>query len=157
MRPSEPKPGIRRAAPPDLAALVRLCAAHAGFERAGHDPAGHGERLEVALFSAEPRALAWVAEVGDEIIGFAAGAVEFSTWSARQFLHLDCLYIEDSHRGAGIGAALLDAVCGEARARQLETVQWWTPAWNEQAIAFYRRHGARASERTRFELALSER
>ena len=145
---------VRRAELGDLPALARLCADHAQYERAPHDPDGHIERLSAALFDPAPRALAWVAQVDGEIVGYASGAVEFSTWTAREFLHLDCLYLDDRARGGGLGSDLLDAVRAEARDRGLVSVQWWTPDWNDGAVRFYERHGARAEPRTRFVLDL---
>jgi hypothetical protein len=38
--------------------------------------------------------------------------------------------------------------------RGLGSVQWWTPAWNKNAVGFYERRGARSEERLRFVLSL---
>ncbi len=146
--------GVRPAAPRDLPRIVALAEDHAAYERAVLDPTGLAERLELALFDAPARALAWVAEIDGRLVGYASGALEFSTWEAREFLHLDCLYLDAAARGHGLGSALLSVICAEARSRGLGTVQWWTPAWNADAIRFYERQGARAVARSRFTLVV---
>jgi GNAT superfamily N-acetyltransferase len=145
---------VRRARRDDLPALVALCAAHADYERADYAPAGKAQRLERVLFAASPRLHAWVASGGDGLVGYATAATEFSTWTAGEFLHMDCLYVRDGERGAGIGAALLQAVLRFARAQGIAQVQWQTPAWNRDAARFYRRHGALGSDKTRFVMDL---
>ena len=140
----------------DLALLVDLCAEHARYERAEFDPAGKAELLDAALFSNPARLCAWIAWSGDRALGYATASREFSTWSARDYLHLDCLFLHEEARGHGIGTALLRAAIGAAQAQGLRELQWQTPDWNEQAIRFYRRLGACAKAKMRFTLALKE-
>jgi GNAT superfamily N-acetyltransferase len=42
--------------------------------------------------------------------GYAACSLEFSTRRAEDYVHLDCLFIAEAHRGEGWGSALLAAV-----------------------------------------------
>ncbi|MFD8756249.1 GNAT family N-acetyltransferase [Kitasatospora sp. NPDC059577] len=151
------RPGgaIRPATAADLPAIARLCAAHAEFERAGPVPADLAARLAPVLFpagAADPRAWCLVADRGGEPVGYATFAREFSTWQAAEFVHLDCLFVSERHRGEGWGRALLDAVKDAAAALGAEQVQWQTPDWNTDAIRFYRRAGARARAKVRFAL-----
>ncbi|GAA2752006.1 GNAT family N-acetyltransferase [Kitasatospora cinereorecta] len=143
---------IRPATAADLPAIASLCAAHAAFERAGPVPADLATRLEPVLFSADPRARCLVVDAGDELIGYAAYAREFSTWYAAEYVHLDCLFVTEPHRGGGWGRALLDAVREEAAASGAAHLQWQTPDWNTDAVRFYRRAGAEARSKIRFSL-----
>jgi GNAT superfamily N-acetyltransferase len=146
---------VRRARRSDLAALVSLCAEHASYERADYDPAGKAEQLERALFAPSPRLYAWVASSSDVLIGYATAAAEFSTWRAGDYLHMDCLFVRDGQRGAGVGAELLQAVLSFARKHGYAEVQWQTPAWNLDAARFYRRNGALDSGKLRFAIDVS--
>jgi GNAT superfamily N-acetyltransferase len=149
---------IRRARPQDIAELVALCQEHAHFERAAYDPAAKAVRLAEAVFSAPPRLYAWVALVEDGgIIGYATAAPEYSTWSAREYLHMDCLFVRSARRGAGVGASLLHSVLELAQELGHHEVQWQTPQWNDAASRFYRRHGAFAQRKLRFALGVTER
>jgi GNAT superfamily N-acetyltransferase len=145
---------IRKAAPSDLAELVKLCAAHAAFERSSLSPIGLQERLSAALFADEPRAFVFVAECDLKLVGYASCSKEFSTWEGREFLHLDCLFISETFRGQGLGRRLVDVIFREAKRQNIGEVQWQTPDWNEDAIKFYRSLGATCSLKARFKQKL---
>lgn len=145
---------VRLAVADDLEELVVMCGEHASYERAACDPEGLTDRLRHALRSRHPRLHAWVADAGDGLVGYATAAAEFSTWAGREYLHMDCLFVRDGWRGAGIGAALLAAVVAHARKCRCAEIQWQTPVWNEGAARFYRRAGAQEQSRRRFFLAV---
>ncbi|MGW0531632.1 N-acetyltransferase family protein [Streptomyces sp. NPDC003032] len=147
-------PVVRHARPADLPRVAELAAEHAAFEKAAPPGAGLAERLGALLFGVpEPRLRCLVAELpGGELVGYATCAPEISTWDGVEYLHMDCLFLRDGHRGLGLGPLLMDAVSAEARALGLTVVQWQTPAWNEGAIRFYDRLGARAKEKLRYTL-----
>ncbi|MDO1528197.1 GNAT family N-acetyltransferase [Fulvimonas sp. R45] len=147
---------VRRARPDDLAALVAMCGEHAAYERASYAPAGKAEALSRALFSTPPRLHAWVAEVLGEPVGYATATLEFSTWQAGEFLHMDCLYVRAGRRDGGTGAALLHAVVDFARRAGCAEIQWQTPAWNADAARFYRRSGAVEKAKRRFLLSMAQ-
>jgi GNAT superfamily N-acetyltransferase len=133
-----------------------LCSEHARFERAHHVIDGKEAALTEALFGDTPKLSAWVAIVDGKPVGFATATEDFSTWAAAPFLHMDCLFVTQRHRGGGLGAALLHAVARDARDRGLGEVQWQTPAWNADACRFYQRHGAIAVPKFRFCLTLAK-
>lgn len=82
-----------------------------------------------------------VAEVSGTIVGFASYFPAYYSWSGRS-LYLDDLYVTESHRGAGIGAQLFDAVEAIAREEKCISLRWLVSRWNEKAIGFYQRKGA---------------
>jgi GNAT superfamily N-acetyltransferase len=134
-----------------------MCKEHAHFERVAYDTAAKADRLAKALFSASPRLYAWVALAEEaDIIGYATAAPEYSTWSARQYLHMDCLFVRSTRRRAGVGASLLRSVIGLARELGHQEIQWQTPQWNVDASRFYRCHGAAAQDKLRFTLSVTE-
>ncbi|MGW0608603.1 N-acetyltransferase family protein [Streptomyces sp. NPDC002640] len=147
---------VRQACPEDLPQVVGLVIEHAAYERAAPPPADLAGRLETLLFgTAGPRLRCFVAVLpGEEIVGYASCAPEVSTWDGEEYLHLDCLFLRDGHRGRGAGQSLMDAVVAHARELGLRQVQWQTPAWNARAIRFYARVGASAQEKQRFTLTL---
>ncbi|MFJ9518061.1 GNAT family N-acetyltransferase [Kitasatospora sp. NPDC101801] len=167
-------PHVRRARPEDLRRIAELAAEHAAYEQAVPPPGDLAERLAVLLFDGpSPRLRCFVADPDPDPdpdpgsdpgsgsgsgsgsgapIGYATCAPELSTWDGAEYLHLDCLFLRDGHRGHGLGALLMDAVLGEARALGLAQVQWQTPPWNTDAIRFYDRLGGRATTRQRYSL-----
>ncbi|CAL9340560.1 hypothetical protein SUDANB106_00265 [Streptomyces sp. enrichment culture] len=148
-------PLVRHARLADLPRVAALAAEHAAYEGAPPPPADLPLRLERLLFGpAAPRLRCFVAELdGGEVVGYASCAPELSTWDGAEYLHMDCLFLRDGHRGLGIGPMLVEAVLTEARALGLSQVQWQTPPWNRDAIRFYDRMGARAREKRRYFLS----
>ncbi|MFP8963972.1 GNAT family N-acetyltransferase [Streptomyces nanhaiensis] len=148
-------PLVRHARPADLPRVAAPAAEHAAYENAPPPPADLPRRLEGLLFGpSAPRLRCFVAELdGGEIVGYASCAPELSTWDGAEYLHMDCLFLRDGHRGLGIGPMLVEAVLAEARALGLGQVQWQTPPWNTDAIRFYDRLGARAREKRRYSLS----
>jgi GNAT superfamily N-acetyltransferase len=57
---------------------------------------------------------------------------------------LEDLFVRTSHRGAGVGRALLSAVAARTRESGGERLEWAALDWNELALGFYRRLGARS-------------
>jgi GNAT superfamily N-acetyltransferase len=154
-----PEPGdvvIRRALPADVEALVRLCKDHADFERVGYEAHGKAACLSAALFSDAPRLYAWVAVTRDAVVGYATASREYSTWSACEYLQMDCLFVRSNARGAGLGAALLKTVVAVARDLGVPEIQWQTPDWNVDASQFYQRHGDIAKRKLRFTLDIAK-
>lgn len=144
---------IRPATPADIPQLIPLFAEHADFEAASFVVDGEfAGRLVAAASGAQPRVQLWLAVEAENVLGYAAASCEFCTWSATEYLHLDCLYVREARRGAGTGARLVSAVVERAQQMGLTEIQWQTPAWNSRAIAFYRRLGAKALEKQRFYL-----
>jgi GNAT superfamily N-acetyltransferase len=149
-------PAVRRAGPEDIPRVVELAAEHAAYEHAAPPPPDLAPRLSALLFDTPaPRLRCLVAELpGGEVVGYATCSPEISTWQAREYLHMDCLFLRSDSRGSGLGALLMEAVTAEARALGLDEIQWQTPAWNEGAARFYDRLGARPKEKLRYSLTL---
>jgi len=74
------------------------------------------ERLVPAL-RAHPTTIVFLAYVGEEAVGIATCFLGFSTFAARPLLNLHDLAVLPTHRGRGIGRALLAAVEQKARDR----------------------------------------
>jgi GNAT superfamily N-acetyltransferase len=144
---------IRRAAPAEASLITPLCAEHAGYERANFDFNGHPSRLAEMMSGPVARIVILVAETtGLGLIGYAAVAREVSTWRADEYMHMDCLFVREAHRGKAIGRQLFDAVVALARTEGLHEIQWQTPSWNSGAIRFYRAIGAEPADKVRFSL-----
>lgn len=92
-------------------------------------------------FGAQPLFECLIAEDEGEPSGFALYFPIYSTWRGPS-IHLEDLFVIPSHRGRGIGKALLEAVAGVAVNRRCARLQWDVLDWNQPAIDFYRSRGA---------------
>ncbi len=141
---------VRPIAGDEIAELIVMCAEHASYEGAEYDSSNKARELEKAIFHRPARLHVWVATQQDLLIGYASATSEYSTWSAREFLHMDCLFVREGFRGARAGSALLNAITDFAHVNGFLQIQWQTPSWNTDAARFYQRESAIASSKLRF-------
>jgi len=127
----------------ELDELVQLIRELADFERLLDQAVATRELLEAALFAERPAAEAILARAGGEIVGFALYVFNFSTFVGRPGLYLEDLYVRPQHRGLGYGDALLRHLARLAVERGCGRVEWAVLNWNQRAIDFYRKMGAR--------------
>ena len=61
----------------------------------------------------------------------------YSTWEG-QFLHMEDLYVKQTHRRKGYGKKLWARLGQIAQERECKRFQWNVLNWNENAISFYK-------------------
>ena len=71
------------------------------------------------------------------IIGLANVVVHPNTWSDRDDAYLEDLATAPSHRGRGVGRALIEALADRARQRDWRRVHWHTEQDNARARRLY--------------------
>lgn len=135
---------IRAAQRVDVPAILELIRGLADYEKAPQEVANTDAGLEADLFDHQHCA-AFVAEVENEIIGFALYYTSYSTWKG-PCVYLEDLYVLPKHREGGVGSALFDAVVEVARERKVARMDWQVLDWNTPAIEFYKRKGALLDE-----------
>jgi GNAT superfamily N-acetyltransferase len=122
---------------------VRLIRELADFEKLLDQAVVTRELLEVALFAERPAAEAVLAHVDSKVVGFALYMHNFSTFVGRPGLYLEDLFVRPQHRGQGYGDALLRHLARLAVERGCGRMEWAVLNWNQRAIEFYRKMGAR--------------
>jgi GNAT superfamily N-acetyltransferase len=133
---------IRQATVDDIDALVELVHDLAEYERSAGSVRMDGEQLRAALFGPAPTVFAHVAEEDGVVVGMAIWFLTFSTWTGRNGIHLEDLYVRPEARSSGLGRALLVELASIARRSGYGRVEWSVLDWNEPAIGFYRSLGA---------------
>ncbi|WP_461474434.1 GNAT family N-acetyltransferase [Microbacterium sp. HJ5] len=134
----------------------RLAIAHARYERSDtRIPDDWGARVAGLIACGDLDM--FVATAEGRPVGYATLTSDVATWTGERFGHLDCLFVDETARGAGVGRRLFDAVFERALVRGLDHLQWQTPSWNERATAFYERLGAQRSSKQRFTLDIRDR
>ncbi len=135
---------IREAVESDVPLIASLIRELADYERLLHEVRLTEEGLRAALFGERRYADVAIAEGPDgEPLGFALFFSSFSTFLGRPGIYLEDLFVRPEHRGAGVGRALLRYLARVAEARGCGRLEWAVLDWNEPAIGFYRRLGAR--------------
>ena len=134
---------IRPATVTDVPVILELIRALATYERAPSEVTASEETLREVLFGEKPAAEVLLLFEGEIAAGFAVFFHNFSTWLGRPGLYLEDLFVRPEHRGKGYGRALLIQLAKIARERDCGRMEWAVLDWNEPAIEFYRKLGAK--------------
>ncbi len=135
---------IRPATDADVPLILALIRELAEFERLAHEVVADEATLREALFGARPAAEVLLGfEADGTPMGFALFFQNFSTFLARRGIYLEDLYVRPDQRGRGLGRALIAQLARLAVARGCGRLEWAVLDWNENAIGFYKKLGAR--------------
>jgi ribosomal protein S18 acetylase RimI-like enzyme len=146
----------------DLDAAADGDAVESLIDAYARDPRGGGQPLSpeararlVPGLRAHPAARVWLAFDGEQPVGVCVAFIGFSTFQGRPLLNLHDVAVLPSHRGRGVGRALLEAA--QAHARQLGCCKLTLEVQqdNDPALRLYARFGFDdlrfgASQPTRF-------
>jgi GNAT superfamily N-acetyltransferase len=134
---------IRSARVEDVPVILQLIRDLATYERAPNDVTATQEQLVKVLFGPRSSAEVLLGFEQDTAVGFAVFFHNFSTWLGRPGLYLEDLFVKPEMRGKGYGRALLVYLAKIARERDCGRMEWAVLDWNDPAIQFYRKLGAK--------------
>ena len=128
----------------DISLIREFILELAEYERAlpGEAPVTEQD-LADTLFSDRPAAEVLIAYLDDEPAGFALFFHNYSTWLGKRGIYLEDLFVRPPARKHGVGFALLRELARVAIDRDCGRLDWSVLTWNELAISFYKRIGAR--------------
>ena len=136
---------IRLARPGDEPEILRLIRALATFEREPDAVVATEAMLSQALFGDGAHVHAHLAERDGRTVAMALWFLNFSTWTGRPGLYLEDLYVDEAERRSGVAQGLMAVLAQEAVARGCARMDWAVLDWNQDAMRFYERLGARRS------------
>jgi GNAT superfamily N-acetyltransferase len=134
---------IRPAKAADVPVILELIRALATYERAPNEVTATEDGLNKVLFGEKPAAEVLLAFENETAVGFAVFFHNFSTWLGRPGVYLEDLFVRPEDRGKGYGRALLIHLAKIARDRGCGRMEWAVLNWNEPAIQFYHKLGAK--------------
>jgi ribosomal protein S18 acetylase RimI-like enzyme len=83
-----------------------------------------------------------IVEEGESPVGYMLFYPCFASFSGQMGLYLEDIYVKPSHRGQGVGEAMLRRLAQTARERACERIDFQVLDWNTPAIRFYEKLGA---------------
>lgn len=134
---------IRTANENDVPAIFALIKELAEFEKLADQINTTENELRKTLFGEDRFVEILLAEFNGEIVGQALFFKNFSTFLGKPGIYLEDLYVKPKMRGKGIGKMLLDKIISMAKERNYGRVEWSVLDWNESAIDFYKKIGAK--------------
>ncbi|HMJ69683.1 MAG TPA: GNAT family N-acetyltransferase [Cyclobacteriaceae bacterium] len=135
---------IRAGKRQDLPRVLELIKELAEFERAPDEVINTVEMLEKDGFGPQPVYGFFVAEDGKQIIGLSLYYWRYSTWKGKR-LWLEDIVVTQSERGRGVGKLLFERTIKYAFDEKSAGMMWQVLDWNEPAINFYKKYGAKIS------------
>lgn len=124
----------------DVFSVLELIRGLAAYEKLPNEVENTVEKLTHDLFVAK-YCEAIVAELDNEIVGFAIFYTSYSTWKG-PCIYLEDLFVLEAHRKSGVGSLLFDKLVEIAKERKVKRMDWQVLDWNEPAINFYKKKNA---------------
>ena len=121
---------IRKAELKDAALIVQFVRDLAEYEKLADEAVASTGDIERALFCDNPKAYCLIAEWNGEPCGFALYFFNFSTFLGRHGVYLEDLFVRETHRGRGVGKALLAQLAKIAIDNNCGRLEWSVLDWN---------------------------
>lgn len=131
----------------DASALIRLLDEYASGPEGGGTPLSQQTRDQLCeALGRRAHYLGWLAFDAGQAVGLLNAFEGLSTFKARPLLNVHDIVVTASHRGRGVGRALLASAEAEARARGCCKLTLEALEGNQRAIGLYRSVGFVAYE-----------
>jgi len=138
---------IRPATRADGDTWLALVDALADYEKLARPTPEARARLLNDAFGPEPhRIQVYMAEAGDRAVAYAITCETYSSFLALPTLYLEDLFVLPGDRRLGVGRAMFRYLAAEAVRRGCGRMEWVVLDWNQLAIDFYEKLGARRME-----------
>ncbi len=134
---------IRQATADDAPLLLHFITELARYEKAEHEVLATEAQILESLFSEHASANALICLQEGEPIGYGVYFFNYSTWLGKNGIYLEDLYITPQKRKCGAGRFVLQHLARLAVANGCGRFEWAVLDWNEPAIKFYEKIGAR--------------
>lgn len=126
--------------------LIRLVVELAHYEKLTPPDDAAKRRLEADALSKNPPFHAFVTYLGDRAVGFIIYYCTYSMNDGKRILFLEQIFVENDVRKKGLGKEMFNFCLEEAKKQSCCELQWSVLTWNENAIGFYERMGAKRDD-----------
>lgn len=137
---------IRPAVDTDVPLILNFIHQLAAYEKRSDQVVATEDALRERLFGTRPYAEVIFVESGGVPAGFALFFHSFSTFLGRPGLYLEDIYVRQDQRGQSCGKALMVYLARLAMERGCGRFEWSVLDWNEPAIGFYKKLGAKPKD-----------
>lgn len=134
---------IKPATVHDVPLILSFIKELADYEKLLHEVVATEEILKETLFGKHAHAEVVIGYLDHQPVSFALFFHNFSTFLGRPGIYLEDLFVKPEARGKSIGQKMLAYLAKLAKQRNCGRLEWWVLDWNETAINFYKRIGAK--------------
>ncbi len=129
--------------------IIEMIREFAAFEELSEFCKVTEENLADALFGANACVEGLLAFAGEKPVGYALFYENFASFRGQRGFYLEDLYVKPEFRGHKIGEAFLKQIAQIAKSRNFARIDFLVLDWNEPAIKFYEKLGAKRDESER--------
>lgn len=137
---------IKSATISDVPLILSFIKELAEYEKLSHEVVATEDILRETLFGDKAHAEIIIGYLNSLPVSFALFFHNFSTFLGRPGIYLEDLFVKPEVRGKGIGLKMLKYISRLAKERKCGRLEWWVLDWNDTAIAFYKKLGAKAMD-----------
>ena len=134
---------IKHATVSDVPLILSFIKKLAEYEKLSHEVVATEASLKESLFGEKAHTEIIIAYLNGHAVGFALFFPNFSTFLGRPGIYLEDLYVKIEARGKGVGQKILCYLAKLAKSRNCGRLEWSVLDWNEPAIGFYKKIGAK--------------
>ena len=134
---------IRPATPADGETFLTLVDALADYEKLDRPTPEARQRLLNDAFGERRRIRVFLGEIDGRAVAYAIVLETYSSFLALPTLYLEDLFVIPQARRHGMGRAFFRELAAEAVRRGCGRMEWVVLDWNQLAIDFYEKLGAR--------------
>lgn len=100
------------------------------------------ELLSESLFGKSAIAKTLIASIDNRPVGYLIYCPKFTTYTGRNEIYLQDVYLREEARGGGVGIALRSELANIAIASNATRIEWFVDESNTMALSFYEQLGA---------------
>ncbi|MDR3442414.1 MAG: GNAT family N-acetyltransferase [Legionella sp.] len=134
---------IKPATISDVSLILSFIKELAEYEKLSQEVLATEEILKETLFGEKAHAEVIIAYLNFKPVGFALFFHNLSSFLGRSGIYLEDVFVKPVARGKGIGQKILAYIAHQTKERRCGRLEWSVLDWNETAINFYKKLGAK--------------
>lgn len=134
---------IEPAVADDVGLILAMITELAEYEGYSDEVQATEELLAESLFGKRSFAKVLIAYREEQPVGYMVYCPKFATYTARNEIYLQDLYVREEARGSGLGMAFMTKLAEVARREKASRIEWFVDKNNTQALSFYEGLGAK--------------
>ncbi|NVM55708.1 MAG: GNAT family N-acetyltransferase [Candidatus Helarchaeota archaeon] len=123
--------------------FIQLITELAKYEKLEGPDAQATARLKKDGLASNPKYEAYLGILNGVAIGYLIYFMTYSTFLGLPTLYIEDIFILENYRRKGFGQEFLNFCVNQAKLRRCGRVEWTVLTWNEPAIKFYEKNGAK--------------
>lgn len=133
---------IEIAGPEHVSLILEMIRELADWEGYSDQVEANEDILTKSLFGSDSIATVLIAYIKEEPVGYLIYCPKFATYTGRNEIYLQDIYLRKQARGSGIGLSLMVELAKIARKSGASRIEWFVDENNSQALEFYKKLGA---------------